>query len=337
MDRPNRRIVLSKQPRGMFEASDFRMEQSSLPKLQANDVLVRVRMLSCDVTQLGWLTGVRTPRVTCGDVMPAFGLGEVEASRHPDYRVGERVWGTLAWQDYVCVQPDKNAAIELPLRKVPAELRGTRILGAAGITGVTAYLGMVDVGRVAAGDTVVVSAAAGATGSIAAQLAKMRGARVIGIAGSPDKCRFLLEDLKLDGAIDYKHDDVHTALLAACPNGVDVYFDNVGGSLLDTLLLFMAVHGRIVCCGAVSRTPDLAQQAALNNYFMLIFRRVSMHGMLMSDHPDRFAPISRHLNTLIDDGQLVARETIVEGLEQAPVALRGLFEGHNLGKQLVRV
>ena len=289
------------------------------------------------MTQLGWLTGVRTPRVTLGDVMPAFGLGEIEESRHPDYRAGERVWGTLKWQDYVCVRPDKGAATELPLRKVPAGVPAARILGAAGITGVTAYIGMVDIGRVAAGDTVVVSAAAGATGSIAAQVAKLRGARVIGIAGGPEKCRFLLDHLRLDGAIDYKQQDVHAALLTSCPNGVDVYFDNVGGTLLDTLLLFMAVHGRIVCCGAVSRTPDLAQQAVLNNYFMLIFRRASMHGMLMSDHPDRFEAIGQELNALIDEGQLVNRETIAEGLESAPAALRGLFEGKNLGKQLVRV
>jgi NADPH-dependent curcumin reductase len=329
----NRRVVLTQLAEGLDTPPRFELREAPVPTPQAGEILVRNHVISCDPTQFGWLSGRATyvPRIMPGDVMRAWCAGEVMQSRHPDFVAGDRVWGTFSWQDYVT----SDGSGIFPVRKIPADLPLSYPLGVTGITGVTAYLGMVELGRVQASDTVVVSTAAGATGSAAAQIAKFNGARVIGIAGGPEKCEWLQTALKLDGVIDYRKGSVVVALEALCPKGVDLYFDNVGGDVLDSLLLAMAERGRVMMCGATSQYASA--WTPLKHAMMLNYRRLSLRGYLIFDHLDRFDAASEALTQWVRQGRLIAREDVVEGLEHAPVALGRLLEGKNIGKQLVLV
>jgi NADPH-dependent curcumin reductase len=266
-----------------------------------------------------------------GDVMRAWCAGEVIESRHPEFAAGDRVWGTFSWQDYVT----SDGSGIFPVAKIPADIPLSYPLGVTGITGVTAWIGIIELGVVRASDTVVVSTAAGATGSIAAQIAKLQGARVIGIAGGPEKCAWLTEGLRLDGAIDYRQGEVAAALDTLCPNGVDLYFDNVGGELCDALLSKMALRGRVILCGATSQytRPSPIRSGTMS----LLFRRLTMQGFLIFDHMERFGTASEALTSWVRKDQLIAREDVIEGLENAPTALGRLLEGKNVGKQLVLI
>jgi NADPH-dependent curcumin reductase CurA len=331
----NRQLVLMQLPDELIGPEHFELRRVGVPRPGADEVLVRNLMISCDPTQRGWLNGIPTymPAVKPGDVMPAWGAGQVVESNHADYRVGDRVWGTFSWQDYVVVGQDGL----FPLSKIHPDVPITYPLGVTGITGVTAYIGMLDLGRPEPGQTVVVSAAAGATGSVAAQLAKLRGARVIGIAGGPNKCRWLTDGLSLDAAIDYKHEDVPARLRELCPDGIDVYYDNVGGALTDAIVRMMALFGRIVLCGIISQGHGRQPLPPLHNTLFLMLRSVSVTGFLIFNHMERFAAASEQLLSWVRQGSLVAREDVMHGLENAPLALRRLFEGKNFGKQLVKV
>lgn len=261
--------------------------------------------------------------------MRAWCAGHVVESRHPGFKAGDRVWGTLGWQEYALSDGEGI----LPLLHIPSDSALSLPLGAAGINGVTAYLGLVDICRTQARDQVVVSSAAGATGSAAIQIARNLGARVIGIAGGPDKCRFVRQQLGAAGCIDYKLENVAARLGALCPNGVDVYFDNVGGATLDVLLGQMAHSGRIALCGA---TAQYAGEAASGtNLSQILARTLSVQGFLLYQQRARFDAISQQLYAWARSGQLRAIEDIEHGLERAPVALLRLFQGRNVGKQLV--
>lgn len=311
----------------------FELRTRAVPALKAGEVLVRNLMFSCDPTQFAWLNGGNSyaPRIRAGDVMRAWAAGRVVASRHPDFEPGQRVWGTCGWQDYSI----SDGSGILPLAHIPDDIPLSYPLGLTGISGVTAHLGMIEIGRVAVGDTVVVSSAAGATGSVAAQLARNRGARVIGIAGGADKCRWLLDGLQLTAAIDYKSGELEQRLAEHCPNGIDVYFDNVGGPTLDAVLGRMADHGRIALCGATSLYGG--SSASLQHGLMILARRLTVRGFVIMDHRDRFAAISAELTAAARSGQLTTREDIAQGLEAAPSALLRLLEGKNIGKQLVQL
>jgi NADPH-dependent curcumin reductase len=264
--------------------------------------------------------------------MRAWCAGEVLESRHSSFVPGDRVWGTFGWEDFTV----SDGSGIFPVRKIPPGIPLSYPLGVTGITGVTAWLGMVELGCVKASDTVVVSTAAGATGSVAAQIGKLTSARVIGIAGGPEKCALLTGSLGLDGAIDYRQGAIGQALEALCPKGIDLYFDNVGGELLDAVLLKMAPLGRVIICGATSQYTGRMTPLA-HSSMMLLYRRLSMQGFLIFDHMDCFQAASDALTGWVREQRLVAHEDVVEGLEHAPRALGRLLEGKNIGKQLVLV
>ena len=313
------------------QAYTFELRTRVVRSLNAGEVLIRNLIVSCDPTQFAWLNAGSSyaPRVRAGEVMRAWCAGHVLESRNPRFAPNERVWGTFGWQDYSI----SDGSGILPLAHVPDGIPLSYPLGVTGINGVTAQIGMVEIGRVAAAETVVVSTAAGATGSVAAQLARNRGARVIGIAGGPEKCAWLRDGLKLTAAIDYKSEDLGQRLRECCPDGIDVYFDNVGGPTLDAVLAHMADHGRIALCGATSLYAG--GSATLHNGLNMLARRLTVRGFVVMDERERFAAISAELTAAALRGELTSREDVVHGLEAAPVALLRLLEGKNLGKQLV--
>ena len=248
MTATNRRWTLAARPHGMVKESDFAFGEAPVPAVGDGQVLVRVLYLSFDPTQRGWIEDRPSylPPVQIGEVMRAGAVGEVVQSKHAGFQPGDLVQGLFGWQDYALVPGALLGA------KLPPDVPPTWPLGVTGITGLTAYFGMLDLGKPKAGDTVVVSGAAGATGSVAGQIAKLEGARVVGIAGGPEKCAWLVRDAHFDAAIDYKREDVEARLRALCPKGIDVFFDNVGGAILDAALAQIALRARIVLCGAIS-------------------------------------------------------------------------------------
>jgi hypothetical protein len=330
----NRQWLLERRPEGMVSDEDFRLVESPVPELSEGEALVQNLYLSVDPTQRGWMAvDTYLPRVKIGEVMRSFAAGRVVESRHPAMRPGDLVQGLLGWQEYAVVQPgSRSAPAPLP-PGVPVETA----MSALGLTGITAYFGLLEVGRPRPGETVLVSGAAGATGSVAAQIAKIQGCRVVGIAGGPEKCRYLTDELGLHGAIDYKGDNVARMLRKLCPDGVDVYFDNVGGPLLDAVLLALAVRGRVVLCGGISDYNVSRPEKGLTNYLALVSKRGRMEGFIVLDYYPRAAEAVAALAGWMREGRLKDRVDVVVGIENAPAALRRLFEGKNLGKQLVKL
>jgi NADPH-dependent curcumin reductase CurA len=335
----NRRFVLRERPTGRIDDRTFELVEEPVPVIGEGEALVRTRWISLDPANRAWLNDTPTylPPVGIGDVMRASGVGEVVASSSPDYPVGRLVVGRTGWQDYVV------ASASAPMRAV-AEIPGvspSHFLGALGTTGLTAHIGMLDIGRPKPGETVVVSAAAGAVGSVAGQLAKIQGVRVVGIAGGPEKCAHLLGALGFDAAVDYKAPDWRDRLKAATPDGIDVDFENVGGAIMDHVLMRLNIGARVVLCGMISqynasgRGTDWAGQV---NIGQLIMQRATMQGFLVLDHVDRFEEAIGALAGLLAAGRLHYDETIVDGgLEGAPDALAALFAGTNTGKLVLRV
>jgi hypothetical protein len=297
------------------------------------EFVVRNLVLSCDPTQRGWISrDTYLPAIPIGQVIRSGGAGRVVASKNPAFSVGDRVVGMLGWQDYALIRPGTAQPNKLP-PGVPLET-AMSVLGA---TGITAYFGLLEVGKPKAGETVVVSGAAGATGSVVGQIARIQGCRSIGIAGGKDKCDWLLKEARFDAAIDYKAEDVAARLGALCPTGIDVYFDNVGGDLLDTALVQLAMRGRIVLCGAISTYNDGELRPGPKHYLNLLMKRGRMEGFLVLDYMARATEAIAHLWPWVENGQIVYRVDVARGIESAPDALRRLFLGQNRGKQLVRI
>jgi NADPH-dependent curcumin reductase len=331
--RTNRRWLLAERPTGMVEDRNFRWSEEPAPEAVAEgEILVRNLYLSCDPTQRGWMArDTYLPAIPVGDVIRALAAGRVEQSRSPDYAVGDLVSGVFGWQDYAVVRASDRPA------KLPPGVPLPLAMGALGMTGLTAYFGLLDVGRPSPGETVVVSGAAGATGSIAGQIARLKGCRAIGIAGGRDKCEWLVREAKFDAAIDYKADDVAARLRELCPKGIDVYFDNVGGELLDLALARLAMRGRVVLCGAIAQYNDAEPPPGPKNYLSLLMQRGRMEGFIVLDYLPRAHEAVAALAGWVGAGEIVDRVDVVEGLEKAPGALRRLFVGQNLGKQLVKI
>ena len=328
----NRQWLLARRPDGALKDSDFTFVEAEVPTPGEGEVLVRNLMLSCDPTQRTWIAGdTYLPAVKIGEVVRSFGAGRIEASNNPGFKVGDMVLGLVGWQDYAAMKPDGELNT-LP-RETPLELA----MGVLGMIGVTAYFGLLDVGRPVAGETVVVSGAAGATGSIVGQIAKIKGCRAIGIAGGPKKCRWLTHDLGFDAAIDYKSENVKARLRELCPKGIDIFFDNVGGPILDAALARLAMRGRIVICGGVSAYDSAEPPPGLKNYLNLVSKRGRMEGFLVFDYLPRAAEALGALAGWVKAGKLKHRVDVQHGLENAPATLRRLFEGKNEGKQLLRV
>ncbi len=329
----NRQWLLARRPQGLVQPEDFRWNEAPVPELAEGQVLVRNLYLSCDPTQRSWMAG-RTymPAVKIGDVMRSFAAGEVRASRNPEFQEGQRVYGMFGWQDYCAAGPGDL----FEMVKVPGDVPLDAALGVLGLTGLTAYFGLLDVGALKPGETVVVSGAAGATGSVAGQIAKARDCRVVGIAGGREKCDYLAS-IGFDAAIDYKTDNVMTRLRETCPQGIDVFFDNVGGRILDAALMHLAMHARVVLCGSISGYSEVTPPEGPRNYMQLLVRRSRMEGFVMTDFNERVPEAQAALSAWIREGRIRHRSDIVEGLENAPAALVRLFTGENRGKQLVRV
>src|SRR5438552_2349283 len=262
----NRQWLLARRPQGMISADDFTWTETPVPVPAEGEVLVLNLWLSCDPTQRGWIAGdTYLPAVKIGEVVRSFAVGTVVESRHPKFKTGQLVQGLFGWQDYACPRPGTISAPAPVLEGVPVQTA----MSALGPTGITAYFGLLEVGRPKAGETVVISGAAGATGSAVGQIAKIQGCRAIGIAGGAEKCRWLVEEYGFDAAVDYKTDKVGKKLRELCPNGIDVFFDNVGGEILDAALARLAMRGRVVLCGGIARYNDAAPVPGPKNYLNL--------------------------------------------------------------------
>jgi NADPH-dependent curcumin reductase CurA len=273
------------------------------------------------------------PPVGIGEVMRASAVGQVVESGNPAFASGDLVQGLFGWQDYHLA----TAAGPLMFSKVPEGVAPERMLSVLGLTGITAYFGLLDLGKPKAGDTVLVSGAAGATGSVAAQIAKIQGCRVIGIAGGPAKVAWLLDEAHLDAAIDYKSEDVRARIAELCPNGIDVYFDNVGGEILEAAIDAIAERARIVLCGGISGYNDETPRPGPNNLMNLVIRRVRMEGFIVIDYAPRFGEAVRQLGEWVNAGRIADVVDMQHGLENAPQTLQRLFTGANLGKQLLKI
>lgn len=309
------------------------MEPEPAPEPADGEALVKVRYLSIDPTIRTWMDDVPSylPPIQIGEVVRSGGVGEVIESRTDAYQPGQLVFGMTGWQDYVIADADEKAMTVLP-DGVPPGIA----IGILGVTGMTAYFGVTDVGQIKEGDVVVVSGAAGATGSAAGQIARIKGAKkVVGIAGGPEKCAHIVDELGFDEAIDYKSENVAARLHDACPHGIDLYFDNVGGSILNDCLANLAQRGRVVLCGAISTYNDDGPPVGPSNYLTLLVRRGRMEGFIILDYLDRFPEAQLEMAGWIAEGKIKSSEHVVEGLEKAPDALNLLFSGGNTGKVIV--
>jgi NADPH-dependent curcumin reductase CurA len=335
MPETNRRWTLAKRPHGMVKESDFAFGEAPVPQLGDGQVLVRVLYLSFDPTQRGWIEDRPSylPPVQIGEVMRAAGVGQVVASTDPNCKPGDLVQGLFGWQDYALLPGMMLGANA----KLPPGVPPTWFLGVLGITGLTAYFGMLDLGQPKPGETVVVSGAAGATGSVAGQIAKISGARVVGIAGGPDKCAWLTKEAHFDAAIDYKNEDVAARLRELCPKGVDVYFDNVGGEILDAVLGQIALRARVVLCGAISGYNEATPPPGPRNLMNLVVQRGRMEGFIILDYLARFGEAVPKLAAWVQSGEIVHQEDVQQGLENAPRTLLRLFTGANTGKQILQI
>jgi NADPH-dependent curcumin reductase CurA len=334
MTSSNHQIRLAARPSGLPQPSDWELTEEPIPTLEAGQLLVAVSHLSLDPAMRGWMNAGSSyiEAVEIGAVMRAGAVGEVISSEHPAFTVGDHVYGTFGVQEHALSDGRGVIKIDPSLAPLPT------YLGTLGMTGITAYFGLLDVGRPKEGDTVVVSGAAGAVGSVAGQIAKIKGARVVGIAGGATKCSWLSDELGFDAVIDYKAQDVRRALRDAAPKGVDVYFDNVGGEILDAVLTRLARGARIVICGAVSQYNASDGVRGPSNYLSLLVARASMTGMVVFDYAARYGEATQEIARWMNEGRLVSREDVVTGGVQAfPDALLKLFAGENIGKLVLRV
>ena len=330
----NERVVLRRRPQGLLTDSDVALEHGvALPVLEDGEALVAVEWIGVDATVRTWLSQAEgyLPAVEIGDTVRASGIGRVVATRCATFPVGHYVYGLPGWQRYGVVRDDPLAT------HLGEEVDAPALLSVYGATGLTAYVGIMDVGRVREGETVVVSAAAGATGSLAAQIAKIQGCRVIGICGRDDKARWLTDELGLDGVINHATENVGQRLRELCPDRVDVYFDNVGGPILDAVLDRLNMHARVVLCGAIAIYNEHGRPPGPANYFQLINRRARMEGFLSLDHWDRFGEVAGILGHPRAEGRLHYRTEVYEGLGSAVDALNALFTGANTGKTVIRL
>jgi NADPH-dependent curcumin reductase CurA len=334
----NRQFRLAARPVGLPKPSDWTLTSEPVPEPAEGQVLVKVLQLSLDPAMRGWMNEGKSyiAPVAIGEVFRAGGVGRVIASRHPKYAVGDHVLGLLGIQEYCLV--DLRDGSRASLHKLDLEVATlSQWQNPLGLPGMTAYFGLLDVGQAKAGETVVVSGAAGAVGATAGQIAKIHGCRAVGIAGGPAKCAFVVDELGFDACIDYKAGDVRGGLKQHCPNGVDVYFDNVGGEILDLVLARINRKARIVISGAISQYNNTAPVKGPSNYMMLLVQRARMEGMVVFDYADRYAEAVREIAGWMRAGRLRSREDVVEGLERFPEALNGLFRGENFGKLLLKV
>jgi len=333
----NRQWLLKKRPTGMVQAEDFELVESPMPEpdLAAGEVLLKTKCLGFDPAMRGWLIDEPSylPPVAIGEVMRASTISEVIESADENLPVGSLVQGLCGWQEYAIGGPSSL----IPPRALPEGVTADLALGVLGTTSLTAYFGLLDVARPKAGDTVVVSGAAGATGSMVVQIAKRQGCRVIGIAGGKEKCEWLKQECGADAVIDYKNEDVRARLAELCPLSIDVFFDNVGGDMLEAAIEQMADFGRIALCGGISGYNDETPAPGPNNLMILVQRRVRMEGFIVIDYMSRFEEVIMEMAGWMMEGKLAWRVDMQQGFENIPATLQRLFSGENQGKQLLQL
>jgi len=330
----NREWILAARPEGEPEMDSFELRERDVPEPEHGELLVRVRYLSVDPYMRGRMRDAESYAEPwdVGDAMSGGVVGEVVESESEAYDAGDLVTGNGTWADYSVLDADSAVSVDPAVADLPAHL------GVLGMPGRTAYFGLLDVGEPTPGDTVVVSGAAGAVGSVVGQIARLNGCRVVGFAGSEEKVAWLTDDLGFDAAINYKTtDDYRAALDDAAPDGVDVYFDNVGGPITDAVFARLNLDARVAVCGQIAHYNDESVPTGPRKLPQLIATRAKVEGLLVRDFAPRFAQATERLAAWVESGNLVHRETVVEGLENAPDAFLGLFSGENIGKQVVRV
>ncbi len=328
----NRQILLVEKPSGKLGPEHFRMADGPMPQPKDGEALLRVHYISLDAANRAWMHGATyRAAVEANTVMAGGGIAEVISSNAPGLNAGDIVFGDTGWQDFAAVKAKH-------LTKMPRVSPMTYLLSVYGIAGLTAYFGLLHVGQPKQGETVVVSAAAGSVGSIVGQIAKIKGCRVVGIAGGRDKCDWLVNDLKFDAAVDYKDGATYKALKAAAPGGIDVYFDNVGGDILEACLAQMNPRGRIACCGAISQydgAPSATGPRGVPG--LIVVKRLRLEGFIVMDYMDQRDGALAELHGWVASGQLKVQEDVIEGLEKTPEALIGLLAGENRGKRMIKL
>ena len=334
-DTVNRELRLRRRPVGRIAPDDFELVRAPVPTAGPGEAVVRNLYLSLDPTNRIWVEDVEQymPPVQLGDVMRGSGLGQVVESNDPTLPPGTIVSGLLGWQDYAVLGGSRGVLAQPVPAGLPVPL--PTLLGALGVTGVTAYFGLLDVGQPKAGETVVVSAAAGATGSVVGQIARIKGCRVVGIAGGAEKCGWITRDLGFDAAVDYKTPDWRDRLRAATPAGVDLDFENVGGEIMDEVMARMNLGGRVVLCDMISGYNE--GKPMHGRFDTILMKRLRVQGFIVIDYLPRFAEAITQLAQWMAEGKLKHRDTIVDGLERAPEALNLLFDGGNVGKLIVKI
>jgi NADPH-dependent curcumin reductase CurA len=327
----NTQILLMERPRGALAEAHFASRSAPIPTPADGQVLVRSVLLSLDAANRAWMQGATyRAALEAGQLMSGYGLGEVTESRSPRFARGDLVLGELGWQEW-CAADAKTftrASAHRPL---------SHQLSVLGVTGKTAYHGLIHVPGIAAGETLLVSAAGGAVGSIVGQIGKIKGARVIGVAGGREKCEWLVRELGFDACIDYKHEDLAAQLKRVAPEGIDVYFDNTGGAILQAALFAMKMRGRISCCGAVSQYDVAAPKSPAGVPGLLVVKRLKMEGFIVMDFANKDAEAERDLSAGVRERGIKVIEDVIDGLENAPRALIGLLAGENRGKRMIRV
>ncbi|SFT69483.1 NADP-dependent oxidoreductase [Sedimentitalea nanhaiensis] len=327
----NRQITVAELPTGALTANHFVLQEIEMPTPGEGEVLLRTILMSIDAANRSWMKGATyRDAVKAGDAMPTYAICEVMHSNSPRLKKGDLVAAETVWADYTACDARK-------VQKLPGIRPVSNLMSVYGIAGKTAFHGLVGIGHPIAGETVLVSAAAGSVGQFVGQIAKALGCRVVGIAGGAEKCGWVVETLGFDACVDYRDPGMFKALRAACPDGVDVYFDNVGGQILETALFLMNERGRVVCCGAISQYDTADATGPRNLPGLLVVKRLRMEGFIVMDFADRDATALRALQTWVQAGRIKVFEDIVDGLENAPGALIGLLAGENKGKRMVRV
>jgi NADPH-dependent curcumin reductase CurA len=328
----NRQILLVEKPAGKLGPEHFKLTDAVIPEPKDGEALLRVRYISLDAANRAWMHGATyRSAIEANSVMAGGAIAEVVASKAPELKIGDIVFGDTGWQDFAAV-PAKH------LTKMPKIEPMTHLLSVYGVAGLTAYFGLLDVGKPSLGETVVVSAAAGSVGSIVGQIARIKGCRAVGIAGGKDKCHWLTNQLGFDAAVDYKDGAVFKALRAAAPKGIDVYFDNVGGDVLEACLPQMNLRGRIACCGAISQYDGVPSEHGPRGVpGLIVVKRLIMQGFIVMDYMTQRDRALSDLQAWVAAGKLKVQEDIIEGLENTPKALIGLLAGENRGKRMVKV
>lgn len=329
----NQQWRLASRPFGEPTKDNWTFTEEALPALTGNQLKVKVKFISLDPAMRGWMNDGKSyiEPVQLGDVMRAGAVGEVIESTAEGFNVGDHVYGSFGVQSHAVVDAAGIHKVDPSLAPLP------RYLGVLGMPGMTAYFGLLNTGLPKAGETVVVSGAAGAVGTVVGQIAKIKGCRVVGIAGGKEKCDYLTDELGFDAAVDYKADDLKKALKAACPSGIDVYFDNVGGDILDTVLTQINFKARIVICGAISQYNNTSAVKGPSNYLSLLVNRARMEGIVVLDNIKNYGHAAREMASWIGEGKLKAKEHVVKGLDTFPDTLMMLFKGENFGKLVIEV